>query len=249
MMTKSEQELSSLHNTMQEVENNEQIQSKKIQSINEKFGNAINHWKRSQAELDTTTISLKSEAKLLHSKVTSQINAADQNLKSLSERLKDLEDSTVRNLRTVNSQEEEELTKVKEQLHFDAKAAEKLKEQQNNLLTRDIELSQKLADYEPKLEECKSQLPAIEKAIHSVVRLSSELIAVEKKMENMTIKVLHVEDEIRKAVSDIRGIQKNLEGTHCENNILQFQKEVFFLKEKVNEFSQSTDENNHSMNV
>ncbi|KAH0616774.1 hypothetical protein JD844_028151 [Phrynosoma platyrhinos] len=250
MMTKSEQELPSLHNIMEEVENSEQIHSKKIQSINEKFENAINHWKRNGAELDTSSSSLKSEAKLLHGKVTSQINTADQKLKSLSERLKDLEDSTVRNLRTVNRQEEEELTKIKEQLHFDGKATEKLEEQHNSLLARNTELSQKLADYEPKLEECKSHLPTIEKAVHSVVRLSSELIAVEKKMENMTIKLFYVEDEIKKAVSDIMGIQKNIEGMQCENSMLQFQKEIFALKEKVNEFSQSTaEESSHSMNV
>ncbi|XP_008109034.1 inhibitor of nuclear factor kappa-B kinase-interacting protein isoform X3 [Anolis carolinensis] len=231
-MTKFEQEVPSLHNIMQEVENNKQIYSKRIQSINEKFQNEINHWKRSQTELDNSTSSLKSEVKRLHSKVTSQINTADQKLKSLSERLKDLEDSTVRNLRTVNRQEEDELTKVKELLQFDGKATEKLEEQQNSLLSRNTELSQKLADSEPKMEECKSHLPTIEKAVHSVVRLSRELIAVEKKMENMTIKVYHVEDEIRNAVSDITEIQKTLEGMEHETNRLQFQNEVLFLEEK-----------------
>ncbi|XP_060633247.2 inhibitor of nuclear factor kappa-B kinase-interacting protein isoform X2 [Anolis sagrei] len=249
-LTMFEQEVPRLHNIMQEVENNEQIYSKKILSINEKFQNEINQWKRSQAELDNNTNSLKSEVKRLHSKVTFQINEADQKLRSLSERLNDLEDSTVRNLRTVNRQEEDELTKVKELLQFDAKAAEKLEEQQNNLLSRNTELSEKLADSEPKLEECKSHLPVIEKAIHSVIRLSSELIAVEKKVENMTVKVFHVEDEIRKAVTDITEIQKTLEDMEHEINRLQFQNEVLVLKEKVGEFPQSTtEENNHSLNV
>lgn len=240
-MTKFEQEVSSLHNTMHDLQSTEQALSKKMKSINEKFQNMIDSWKRSQDEMDTNTRGLKSETKLLHSTVTSQINAADQKIKILSERVKDLEDSTVRNVRTMKRQEEDELSKVEQQLQFKTKAAEKLEEQQNILLTRNSDLKQKLKDYEPKVEECKTYLPAIESAIHSVVRLSSELTGVEKKMQDMTMKVFNVEDEMMKAVSGIMDIQKTVEAMQPENSVLKLQTEVA-LKGKVHDVAESLTE-------
>ncbi|XP_053113830.1 inhibitor of nuclear factor kappa-B kinase-interacting protein isoform X1 [Hemicordylus capensis] len=240
MMPMFEKEVSSLRNIMHNIQNNEQTFSKKLLSINEKFQNVIDSWKRSQGQMDTNTSSLKTEAKLLHSKATSQINAADQKIKSLSERLKDLEDSTVRNVRTLKRQEEDELSKVEQQQQFVRETAGKLEEQQNSLLARNTDLNQKLTDYEPKVKECKTYLPAIESAIHSVVRVSSGLIGIEKKTEDMTITIFNVEDEIMKAVSTIMDIQKTLEDMQYENSILKLQNEVLVLKGRVQNFAEST---------
>ncbi|KAJ6656395.1 hypothetical protein lerEdw1_003898 [Lerista edwardsae] len=233
-MTKFEQEVSSLRNIMHDIQSTEQALSKKIWSINEKFQNVIYSWERSKDEMHMNTRGLKSETKLLHSTVTSQINAADQKIKNLSKRLKDLEDSTVRNVRTLKRQEDDELSKVEQQLQFETKAAEKLEEQLNTLLTRNSELRQKLKDYEPRMEEYKTCLPTIESAVHSVVRVSSELLGVEKKIEDMTMKVFSVEDEMMKAVSEIMDIQKTLEAMQYENSILKLQNEVI-LKGKVHD--------------
>ncbi|XP_061495491.1 inhibitor of nuclear factor kappa-B kinase-interacting protein [Rhineura floridana] len=254
MVTRFEQEVSYLRNTIHDIQNSEQALSKKMQTTDAKFQNIIESWEKSQAEMGTNTSSLKSEAKLLRSEVTSQINAADQKLKSVSERLKDLEDSTMRNLKTLNRQEEDELAKVEQQLQSDTKAAGKLEEQQNSLLDRNNDLSQKLAEYEPKLEECKTRLPAIENAIHSVIRVSRDLTAVEKKMEDMTIKVFRVEDEVLKTVSEIMDIQKTLESMQYENSLLKLQNEMLVLKGKVNDFAEFATEaeehteNHHSVN-
>lgn len=59
--------------------------------------------------------------KHIHSQVTNQINSVEQEIKLLTERLKDLEDSTVRNIRTIQRQEEEDLLRVEEQLGSDTK--------------------------------------------------------------------------------------------------------------------------------
>lgn len=241
-MTKFEQEVSSLRHIMHDIQSTEQALSKKIWSINEKFQNVIDSWKSSKDEMDMNTKGLKSETKLLHSTVTSQINVADQKIKNLSERLKDLEDSTVRNVRTLTRQEEDELSKVEQQLQFETKAVEKLEEQQNTLLTKNSELRQKLKDYEPKMEECKTYLPTIESAVRSVVRISSELFDVEKKIEDMTVKVFRVEDEIMKAISEIMDIQKTLEAMQYENSILKLQNEVIILKGKVHDVAESIPE-------
>ncbi|XP_042648202.1 inhibitor of nuclear factor kappa-B kinase-interacting protein isoform X1 [Tyto alba] len=86
VMTEFEQDISSLHNIINDIQNNEQTLSIKMQSINEKFQNVTNSWRRSLDEMNTNTSGLKSEAKFIHTEVTSQINEADQRIKSLSER-------------------------------------------------------------------------------------------------------------------------------------------------------------------
>ncbi|XP_039350948.1 inhibitor of nuclear factor kappa-B kinase-interacting protein isoform X3 [Mauremys reevesii] len=233
MMTQFEQEVSTLRNIIQDIQNSEQTFSEKMQSINDTFQNVMDSWKRSLDEMNANTSSLKSEAKFRHTEVTAHINTADQNMKSLSERLKDLEDSTIRNIKTLKRQEEDELSRVEQQLELDTKTVEKLEEEQNTLLARDIDLSQKLTDYEPKVEECKTHLPTIENAVQSILRVSSELIGIEKKIEDLTIQVFTMEDEMLKTVSNIMEMQMVLESMQYDNSILKLQNEIIVLKEKV----------------
>ncbi|KAM7181126.1 inhibitor of nuclear factor kappa-B kinase-interacting protein isoform 1-T1 [Macrochelys suwanniensis] len=240
MMTQFEQEVSTLRNIIQDIQNSEQTFSAKMQSINETFQNVMDSWKRSLDEMNANTSSLKSEAKFIHTEVTAHINTADQNMKSLSERLKDLEDSTIRNIKTLKRQEEDELSRVEQQLELDTKTVEKLEEEQNTLLARDIDLSQKLTDYEPKVEECKTHLPTIENAVQSILRVSSELIGIEKKMEDLTIQIFTMEDEMLKTVSNIMEMQKVLESMQYDNSILKLQNEIIVLKEKVYDITVSS---------
>lgn len=239
MITKFEQEVSSLRNIISDFQNREQKHLEKMQIINEKVQNIIDSWKKKLEEMNTNTSNLKSEAKHLHSEVTSHINVAEHTIKSLSERLKDLEDSTVRNVKALNRQEDDELSKIEHQLHSGTKTTVKLEEQQNSILARNSDLRQKLADYESKVEECKTHLPTVESAIHSAVRVSSELIGAEKKMEDITMKVFNMEDDMIKAVSEIMDIQKILDSMQYENSILKLQNEVLVLKGKVNGFAES----------
>ncbi|XP_048691457.1 inhibitor of nuclear factor kappa-B kinase-interacting protein isoform X1 [Caretta caretta] len=240
VMTHFEQEVSTLRNIIQDIQNSEQTFSEKMQSINETFQNVMDSWKRSLDEMNANTSSLKSEAKFIHTEVTTHINTADQNMKSLSERLKDLEDSTIRNIKTLKRQEEDELSRVEQQLELDTKTVEKLEEEQNTLLARDIDLSQKLTDYEPKIEECKTHLPTIENAIQSILRVSSELIGIEKKMEDLTVQMFTMEDEMLKTVSNIMEMQKVLESMQYDNSILKLQNEIIVLKEKVYDITVSS---------
>uniref|UniRef100_A0A8C3XV87 IKBKB interacting protein n=1 Tax=Chelydra serpentina TaxID=8475 RepID=A0A8C3XV87_CHESE len=229
MMTQFEQEVSTLRNIIQDIQNSEQTFSAKMQSINETFQNVMDSWKRSLDEMNANTSSLKSEAKFIHTEVMAHINTADQNMKSLSERLKDLEGSTIRNIKTLKRQEEDELSRVEQQLELATKTVEKLEEEQNTLLARDIDLSQKLTDYKPKVEECKTHLPTIENAVQSILRVSSELIGIEKKMEDLTIQIFTMEDEMLKTVSNIMEMQKVLESMQYDNSILKLQNEIIVL--------------------
>ncbi|NXI38069.1 IKIP protein, partial [Galbula dea] len=225
VMTEFQQEISSLHNTINDIQNNEQTLSVKMQSINEKFHNITNSWRRSLDEINTDTSSLKSEAKFIHTEVTSQINEVDQRIKYLSEKVRDLEDSTARNIKTLKRQEDDEFSRVEQKLDLQAKAAEKLEEQQNSLVAKDTDLNQKLVNYEPKIEECKTHLPTIENAIHSILRLSSQLLSMEKKIEDLTTQLYTVENDMLKTVSDTMAIQKILEDIQDNDSILKVQNE------------------------
>ncbi|XP_065598799.1 inhibitor of nuclear factor kappa-B kinase-interacting protein isoform X1 [Cyrtonyx montezumae] len=230
VMTELEQEVSSLHNTMREIENNEQALVTKMQGIKEKLQNITSSWRRSVDGMDTDTGGIKSEAKLIHTEVTSQINEVDQRIKSLAERLKDLEGSTARNIRTVKRQEDDEFTRVEEKLDSHATAIEKLEEEQNSLFAKNMDLHQKLAAYEPKIEECKTHLPKIENAIHSILRLSSELLSMEKKIESLAAQLYAVESNMLKTVSDTVVMQNVLEGAQHNDSVSKLKNKTVFAE-------------------
>ncbi|NWV29228.1 IKIP protein, partial [Origma solitaria] len=226
VMTEFGQEISSLHNIINDIQNNEQILSLKMQSINEKFQSVTNSWRRSLDEMNTNASGLKSEAKFIHTKVTSKINEVDQRIKSLSERVRDLEDSTARNIRTLKKQEDDEFSRVEQKLDLDANLVEKLEEEQNSLVAKDTDLNQKLANYEPKIEECKTHLPTIENAIRSILRLSSELLGMEKKIQDLKTQLYTVENDMLKTVSDTAAMQKVLEGLQSNGSLFKVQHEI-----------------------
>ncbi|XP_055970388.1 inhibitor of nuclear factor kappa-B kinase-interacting protein isoform X1 [Sorex fumeus] len=236
LVTQFEQEISSLQSSMHKTQSSEEMLTQKMQSLTEKFQNVTDFWKRSLEEMSVNTDIFKSESKHIHSQVTAQLNRAEQGIKSLTERLRDLEDSTLRNVRTVKRQEEEDLLRIEEQLGSDTKAIERLEEEQHALFARDEDLTNKLSNYEPKVEECKTHLPAIESAIHSVLRISQDLIGTEKKMEDLTLKMFNMEDDMLKAVAEIMEMQKTLEGLQYDNSILKMQNELDMLKGKVHDF-------------
>lgn len=236
LLTQFEQQVSSLHSAMHGMQDAEEALSQKMQKLQQKLQNSTDFWKRTLEEMNVNTDTFKSEAKQIHSQVTVQINSAEQGIKLLTERLRDLEDSTQRNIRTVQRQEEEDLLRVEEQLGSDSKAVEKLREEQHALLARDEDLTHKLADYEPRVEECKAHLPAIEDAIRSILRVSQDLLGTEKKMEDLTLQMFNMEDDMLKAVSDIMEMQKTLEGMRYDNSILKMQNELDVLKGKVRHF-------------
>ncbi|XP_037701351.1 inhibitor of nuclear factor kappa-B kinase-interacting protein isoform X1 [Choloepus didactylus] len=236
LVTQFEQKVSSLQSIMHGIQNSEEVLTQKMQSLNEKFQNVTDFWKRSLEEMNVNTDILKSKAKHIHSQVTVQVNSAEQGIKLLSERLKDLEDSTLKNIRTIKRQEEEDLLRIEEQLGSDTKAVEKLEDEQRALFARDEDLMNKLSHYEPRVEECKTHLPTIESAIHSVLRVSQDLIGTEKKMEDLTMQMFNMEDDMLKAVSEIMEMQKTLEGIQYDNSILKMQNELDVLKGKVHSF-------------
>ncbi|XP_036348349.2 inhibitor of nuclear factor kappa-B kinase-interacting protein isoform X1 [Ochotona princeps] len=233
LLTQFEQEVASLHSVVQGMQDTEEALGQEMQRVHHKLRNSTDFWKRTLEEMNVNTDTFKSEAKQVHSQVTVQINSAEQGIKLLTERLRDLEDSTQRNIRTVRRQEEEDLLRVEEQLGSDSKAVEKLQEEQQALVAREEDLTRKLADYAPRVDECKTHLPTIEDAIRSILRVSQDLLGTEKKMQDLTLQMFSMEDDMLKAVSEIMEMQKTLEGMQYDNSILKIQNELDVLKGKV----------------
>ncbi|NWU88552.1 IKIP protein, partial [Upupa epops] len=221
LMTEFEHEVSSLRKVLQGIEGSERAVSMKMQSADEKLQNVTRSWRSSWDEIHANTSGLKSEAKLIHTEVTSRINDVDQRVKALSERVGDLEDSTARNIRTLERQEEDEFSRLKLKLDLHAEALEKLEEQQESLAAEDTDLSQKLANYEPKIEECKAHLPAIERAVHSILRSASELLRMERKIKDLARQLGTVESDALQTRSDTMVVQRVLEGTRYSHSLFK----------------------------
>ncbi|XP_069485485.1 inhibitor of nuclear factor kappa-B kinase-interacting protein isoform X1 [Ambystoma mexicanum] len=239
IVTRLEKEVSSLRRTVHELQEGEQALSQQMQSVNEKFQNVTDVWQNNFDEMKKDIGILKTEAKDIHNHVTLQINTAEKVTKSISERLNELDDSTVRNTRTLKRQEEDELLRVEQQLDRDAKAIEKLDIEKSVLISKNTELSKSLRDYEPKLEECRKNLPLIETAVRTVLKVSNELLGIEKKMEDLTMQTFNMEDNMLKAVSEILSIQQILEGMQYDKSILKMQNELVVLKERVQDYALS----------
>ncbi|XP_062467322.1 inhibitor of nuclear factor kappa-B kinase-interacting protein isoform X1 [Pezoporus occidentalis] len=242
VMTEFEQEISSLHNIINDIQNNERTLSLKLQNVNERFQNVRNSWRRSLNEMNTNTSGLKLEVKSIRTRVTFQINEVDQRIKSLSERVRDLEDSTARNIKTLKRQEDGEFSRVEQKLDLHAEAVEKLEQQQNSLSAKGRDLHQELANYEPKIEECKTHLPAIENAIHSILRLSSELLSMEKQIQELTTQLYTVEKDMLKSISDTVAMQKVLESMQYNDSILKIKGEILVLEENMHDMKVSSKE-------
>ncbi|XP_043943853.1 inhibitor of nuclear factor kappa-B kinase-interacting protein isoform X1 [Protopterus annectens] len=233
LATKFEDEVSSLQKIIHRIHTRESELSSRLRSINTQFQNVSDAWQHSLDNINLDIESLKSEAKMVHHQMTSRIDETEQGIKMLSKKLKDLDDSTVRNVKTLKRHEEDEVADFTKQIEWNMQTIQKLEEEHNILVRSDTELAQKFADYEPKIEQCMDHLPVIENAVHSVVKVSAELQTTEKKVEDLTAKIFTVEDSMLNAVTEILEIQTALDEMQYGNSILKLQNELGVLKETL----------------
>ncbi|XP_041058894.1 inhibitor of nuclear factor kappa-B kinase-interacting protein-like isoform X2 [Carcharodon carcharias] len=219
VMTLFEQEMSELRSSMTSLQNKEQTIARKMQNVNKNFQNISDTWKQSLNEINSEIANLKSESKNMHNKISSEINTVEQGVKDLTEKMEDLEVSTIRNTKAIKRQEEEDLGGLEKQANWNTRTIERLVEQQINLISKDRELVEKLTEYEPKLKECQEHLPSIDDGVHSILKVSSDLLNTEKKMDDMTVQIFNLEDNMLKVVTEILDIKKELELLLSDNTI------------------------------
>ncbi|XP_069763724.1 inhibitor of nuclear factor kappa-B kinase-interacting protein-like isoform X2 [Narcine bancroftii] len=210
-MTFFEKEMSELRSSINNLQNKEQKMARKMQNVSENFQNISDTRKISLNEINSEIANLTSESKGMHNKIKLEINSVEQNMKELKLKMDELEISTLGNTRAIKQQEEEDLDGLEKQANQNTKSIEELAEQQNSLISKDIQIVQKQAELEPKFEECQKVLPIIDDGVHSVLKVSRDLLNAEKKMDDMTNEIFNLEDNMLKVITEILDIKKELE--------------------------------------
>lgn len=85
-------------------------------------------------------------------------------------------------------------------------------------------------------------MPGIENAIHSILRLSSELLSMEKKIQDLKTQLYTVENDMLKSISDTVAMQKVLEGIQYNSSILKMQGKILVLEEVMHDMKVSSKE-------
>ncbi|XP_055508959.1 inhibitor of nuclear factor kappa-B kinase-interacting protein isoform X2 [Leucoraja erinacea] len=214
-----EQEMSELRSSMNSLQNKEQTIARKMQNVNKNFQNISDTWKRSLSEINSEIANLKFESKNMHNKITSEINTVEQGMKGLNVKMEELEVSTLGNTRAIKRQEEEDLSGLEKHANWNTKSIQELSEQQNSLMSEDIELVEKLTEFEPKFKECEEALPLIDKGVHSVLKVARDLQSTEMKIDDMTVQMFNLEDNMLKTITEILDLKTELEALQSDSTI------------------------------
>ncbi|XP_020781870.2 inhibitor of nuclear factor kappa-B kinase-interacting protein isoform X1 [Boleophthalmus pectinirostris] len=245
--SKLQQDISTLHAAVMAVQADEKSASGDLQEVNANFLNVTETWQQRLGVINSDLVALKSESRDAHTEATEKVNEAERRVKSLEKKLEELEDSTKRNARALERTEEDDVKRAQDQLDWNTKQIQKLKDQITGLALKETELSSQLQEHIPKAEECEQHLPKVEEAVRSIVRLASDLSGTEKRLEELTLQVFGTEDSMLKALNEILQIRQELDTLHAKNSILKMKDELSVVKEAVRELTlvlrQNNDEN------
>ncbi|KAM4037647.1 inhibitor of nuclear factor kappa-B kinase-interacting protein isoform 1-T2 [Anomaloglossus baeobatrachus] len=238
LVSNLQQQLTNLYTDIDHIQIHERSLSEKMQTINLRFQNITDSWKKSLDKMNLESDSVKSEAKSFRNEMTLKINSADQTLKQLSEKLKEFESGTIRNFRTVKTQEDDDLQRISDVLEWDDNAIKEMEKEQSDLVDLNNKVRKNMEEFQPKLTECIKNLPAIDSGVRSLLKVSTEMQDLEKKMNTLTEQVFNTEDNLLKIITETLEIQHALERMQYDNSILKLQNEVSVLKEKANILSE-----------
>ncbi|XP_017549453.1 inhibitor of nuclear factor kappa-B kinase-interacting protein isoform X1 [Pygocentrus nattereri] len=235
LVTRLEHDITSLNAVVTAMQEDQDASTRHLQGVNERFQNVTEEW---QSKLGTVTdelVSLRSESRLVHGRVTEQVNDAEGRLHALTERLEELEDGTRRNARLLERTEEEDAQQVQSQLDWNTRQVTRLQEQLKQLSRNDIELQEKLEETEPKAKECEAQLPTVEDAVRSILKLGADLSSTERRLEELTFQVLGTEDSMLKALAEILELRQALDDLQVDNSVKKMSSELGVVLEAMKE--------------
>lgn len=242
-----QKDISTLHAAVMAIQADEKSASHDLQEVNAHFLNVTETWQQRLGVVNSDLVALKSESRKAHTEATEKVNEAERRAKSLEEKLEELEDSTKRNARALERTEGDDVKRAQDQLDWNTKQIQKLKDQISSLAQSESKLSSQLQEHIPKAEECEQHLPKVEEAVRSIVRLASDLSGTEKRLEELTLQVFGMEDSMLKALNEILQIRQELDTLHAKNNILKMKDELSVVKEAVKQLTlvlrQNRDEN------
>lgn len=155
----------------------------------------------------------------------------------MAEKLEELEDSTRRNARAMERTEEDDAKRVQGQLDWNTKQIQHLEERTRSLTKREGELSTQLREHIPRAQQCEEQLPQVEEAVRSIVRLGADLSTAEKRLEEVTLQVFGTEDSMLKAITEILELRQEVDTLHARNSVLKMKDELSVMKKAVRELT------------
>ncbi|XP_028256277.1 inhibitor of nuclear factor kappa-B kinase-interacting protein isoform X2 [Parambassis ranga] len=237
LATRLQQDISTLHAAVTAMQADENSASRDLQAVNAHFLNVTETWQQRLATVTSDLTTLKAESREAHAGATERVNEAERRARSLADKLKELEDSTKRNTRALERTEEDDAKQAQDQLDWNTKQIHKLEEQISILTKTEAELSSQLQEHIPRAQECEEHLPRVEEAVRSILRLSGDLSAAEKRLEEVTLQVFGTEDSMLKALNEILEIRQELDTLQAQNSILKMKNELSVVKEAVRELT------------
>ncbi|KAL3048187.1 hypothetical protein OYC64_006876 [Pagothenia borchgrevinki] len=237
LATRLQQDISTLHAAVTVMQNDENSASRDLQTVSGHFLNVTETWQVRLATIASDLTALKSESREAHAGATERVNEAEQQARSLAEKLEELEDSTKRNARAMERTEGDDTKRSQEHLDWNTKQIHHLEEKISSLTKREAELDTQLQEHIPRAKECEQHLPQVEEAVRSILRLAGDLSGAEKRLEEVTLQVFGTEDSMLKALGEILEIRQELDTLQAQNSILKMKNELSVVKEAVHELT------------
>ncbi|XP_027900146.1 inhibitor of nuclear factor kappa-B kinase-interacting protein isoform X1 [Xiphophorus couchianus] len=235
--TRLQKDISALHAVAMAMQADENSASRDLQAVNARFLNVTETWQERLAAVTADLAALKAESREAHAGATERVNEAERRAQALAKRLEELEDSTKRNARVLERTEEDDAKRAQEHLDWNTKQIHKLQEQIGSLSKREAELTSELQEHIPRAQQCEEQLPKVEEAVRSILKLNGDLSGAEKRLEEVTLQVFGAEDSMLKALNEILEIRQELDRLQAHNSILKMKNELSVVKEAVRELT------------
>lgn len=232
-----QQDISTLHAAITAMQGDDSSSSHNLQTVNAHFLNVTDTWQNRLASITSDLAALKAESREAHAGATGRVNEAERRARSLTEKLEELEDSTRRNARAMERTEEDDAKRVQGQLDWNTKQIQHLEEQTRSLNKREGELSTQLREHIPRAQQCVEQLPQVEEAVRSIVKLGADQSAAEKRLEEVTLQVFGTEDSMLKALTEILELRQEVDALHARNSVLKMKDELSVMKKAVRELT------------
>lgn len=231
------QDISTLQAAITSMQDDYNSASQNLQVVNAHFLNVTDTWQNRLNLITSDLAALKAESREAHTGATGRVNEAERRARSLAEKLEELEDSTRRNARAMERTEEDDAKRVQGQLDWNTKQIQNLEEHTRSLSKREGELSTQLQEYIPKAQQCEEQLPQVEEALRSIVKLGADVSAAEKRLEEVTLQVFGTEDSMLKAITEILELRQEVDTLHARNSVLKIKDELSVMKKAVRELT------------
>ncbi|XP_053718502.1 inhibitor of nuclear factor kappa-B kinase-interacting protein-like isoform X1 [Synchiropus splendidus] len=232
-----QRDVAALSSVITVLQGEEASASEKLQRVNARFLNVTETWQERLAAAGSDLTQLKAWSRQAHTSATAQVNEAERRARLLEEKLQELEDSTQRNARALERTEEADARKAQEHLDWNTQQVHRLEQQLRTLALAEAQLQAQLQEHIPRAQECEEQLPRVEEAVRSILRMAADLSAAETRLEEATLQVLGTEDSMLKALAQILQLRQDVDSLQAHSAIGVMKKELSVVKEAVHELA------------